>query len=304
MEVEMELPDNAAAVRRMQRYMETHLDEEISLTDLAGAAGYSKYHAARVFKALTHRAPLEAVRALRLTRAARALQEAGGKVVDAAMAGGFGSHDGFTRAFAREFGVTPQKYRAETPPVRWFVPHSIEAYYRLKEGETPMRKERVSRTVTVTVTERPARKIIFLRIPPTATDYFSACAAVGCDWEGYYKSIPEAFDSGAGGRLPPHLVKPGTGGDVFFVEVPLDYGKPIPEGYETAELPPCTYLYFCGMPFEDQNDFPAAIGIMNEAVENYPFGRFGWKRSNRSPDLGMGAEAETGARFAAAVERV
>ncbi len=48
-----------------------------------------------------------------------------------------------------------------------------------------MPKEKVSRTVTVSVVERPARKLIFLRTP-TATDYFSACEEVGCDWEGFY----------------------------------------------------------------------------------------------------------------------
>lgn len=41
----------------------------------------------------------------------------------------------------------------------------------------------------------------------------------------------------------------------------MEYDKPIPEGYEIADLPACTYLYFQGMPFDDQNDFPIAIGI-------------------------------------------
>ncbi len=53
----------------------------------------------------------------------------------------------------------------------------------------------------------------------------------------------------------------------------------------------CTYLYFQGMPFDDQNDFPIAIGIVNEAVESYPYAQYGWKRSDNGPVLGMGAEA-------------
>ena len=298
----MELPDKAAAVSRMQHYIEAHLDEEITLDDLANAAGYSKYHALRIFRELTHRTPLETVRALRLTRAAKVLQDADDKVVDVAMDSGFDSHDGFTRAFSRQFGITPQKYHAETPPVNWFVHYPIEAYYILKEGTEPMSNERVSRTVTVTVVERPARKLIFLR--HNATDYFSACEEVGCDWEGFYNSIPEKFDTAAGGRLPSNLIKSGTSGNAFFVEVPLSYNKTLPDGYEIAELPPCTYLYFNGMPFDDQNDFPIAIGIMNEAIEAYPFERFGWKKSDNAPDMGMGAEAETGARAAVPVEKL
>jgi len=307
----MELPDKAAArehphvkaVGAMQQYIEAHLDEEITLDDLANAAGYSKYHAVRVFKELTHRTPLETVRSMRLTRAAQSLQDANDKIVNVAMSSGFDSHDGFTRAFSRQFNITPQKYHAETPPVNWFIQHPIEAYCILKEGTEPMPKEIVSRTVTVTVVERPTRKLIFLRIP-TARDYFSACEEVGCDWEGFYNSIPEKFDTAAGGRLPTSLSKPGTGGEAFCVEVPLDYSKPLPDGYEIAELPPCSYLYFNGMPFDDQNDFPTAIGILNESIEAYPYERFGWKKSDNAPYLGMGAEAETGARAAVPVEKL
>ena len=166
-----------------------------------------------------------------------------------------------------------------------------------------MQNEKVSKTVNVSVVERPARKLIFLRIP-TATDYFAACEEVGCEWEGFYNSIPEKLDTAAGGRLPASLVKPGTGGHGFFVEVPLDYGKPLADGYEIAELPPCTYLYFNGMPYENPDDFSIAIGILNEAIEHYPFERFGWKKSDGAPYLGMGAEADTGARTAVPVEKI
>ncbi len=70
------------------------------------------------------------------------------------------------------------------------------------------------------------------------------------------------------------------------------------------ELQSCTYLYFNGMPFEDPNDFSIAIGIVNEAIANYPFERFGWGKSDDAPYLGMGAEPETGARAAVPVKKV
>lgn len=299
----MELSDKIIAVSKMQKYIDEHFNEEITLEDLSSAASYSRYHGVRIFKELTGRTPFEAIRALRLTKAAQALRDSDNKVVDVALDNGFGSHDGFTKAFVRKFDITPQKYHKETPAVNWFIHYPIEAYYTLKEGTKPMPKEKVSRTVTVSVVERPARKLIYLRIP-TATDYFSACEEVGCDWEGFYNSIPEKFDTAAGGSLPKHLIKRDTGGDGFFVEVPLDYNKPIPTGYEIAELPPSTYLYFNGMPFNDPNDFPIAIGILNEAIEAYPFKHFGWKRSDNAPYLGMGAETKTGARTAVPVEKI
>jgi AraC-like DNA-binding protein len=200
----------------------------------------------RIFKELTGKSPFETIRALRLTRAAQTLQATDEQVIDVALGSGFDSHDGFTRAFARQFAITPQKYQRETPAVNWFCPHPIEAYYVLKEGAHAMSNEKVSRTVTVTAVERPARKMIFLRYK--AEDYFSACEEVGCDWEGFYNSIPERFDSAGGGRLSASLATPDLGNNAFLVEVPLDYNKPLPDGYEIAELPPCTYLYFIGTP--------------------------------------------------------
>ncbi len=298
----MALKDKAIAVGKMQRYIGDHIHQHITLDMLATAAGYSKYHAARIFKDLTHKTPFEYIRAVRLTQAARTLSRYNDQVFRVALDCGFDSHDGFTRAFFRRFGITPQKYHSQTPPVNWFVHYPIEAYYILKEGCLPVSNEKVSRTVTVTAVKRPARKLIFLR--HNAADYLSACEEVGCDWEGFYNCIPEKYDTAAAGRLPKALIKPGTGGNAFFVEVPLDYNKPLDEGHEIAELPPCTYLYFNGMPYDDRNDFPIAIGIVNEAILKYPFERFGWKRSDKGPYLGMGAEAETGARAAVPVEPI
>lgn len=136
---------------------------------------------------------------------------------------------------------------------------------------------------------------------PIEAYFILACEEVGCEWEGFFNSIPEKFDAAAGGLLPKFLRLPDTNRHAFFVEVPLNYSKPVPDGYEIADLPPCTYLYFNGMPYEDPNDFP--IAIVNKAIENYPFERFGWIRSDDGPYLGMGAEPDTGARTAIPVKK-
>lgn len=160
----MELSDKIIAVSKMQKYIDTHFEEKITLNDLSCAACYSKYHATRIFKELTGKTPFESIRALRLTKAAQTLRDSGDKVVNVAFDNGFESHDGFTRAFARQFEITPQKYSSENPAINYFIHHPIEAYYTLKDGADPVSNEKVSRTVTVTVVERPARKLIFYAI--------------------------------------------------------------------------------------------------------------------------------------------
>jgi len=66
-------PDALLAVQRMQDYIETHLQRVITLKDLANVAGYSPFHASRVFREHTGRAPFDYIRALRLSKAALCL---------------------------------------------------------------------------------------------------------------------------------------------------------------------------------------------------------------------------------------
>jgi len=92
----------------MQDYIEEHLTDPITLHMLANAAGYSPWHSARLFKELTGKAPFDYIRALRLSQAAVRLRDEDVKVVDVAFDFVFDSHEGFTRAFSREFGMTPK----------------------------------------------------------------------------------------------------------------------------------------------------------------------------------------------------
>jgi len=300
----MERTDNIEAVDRMQAYIVAHLDEEITLEDLGDAAGYSKHHAARTFAALTGKTPFAYIRALRLTRAAQALRDNGGQVIDAALGSGFDSHDGFTRAFARQFGTTPQKYAREAPAIRYFVPHPVAHAHILTEEETPM-QEKVPRTVTATPVERPARKLVLQRAKETTGgDYFAYCEEMGCDWEGLLGSIPEKFDSPALLTLPPNLVKPGTSNTAAGVEVPADYAKAVPEGYDIIDLPACTMLYFNGAPYEDEEDFCKAIEIVFEAIENYDPANYGWQHApEQAPRFNFGACAAKGAKLAVPIAK-
>jgi AraC-like DNA-binding protein len=131
----MENREKIDAVQRMQNFIEEHITEPITLRMLADAAGYSPWHSARIFKALTGKAPFEYIRALRLSRAAVKLRDEGVKIIDVAFDFVFGSHEGFTRAFSKEFGITPQSFCKNSPPLKLFLPQHIHDYYlRLQKG--------------------------------------------------------------------------------------------------------------------------------------------------------------------------
>ena len=130
------------AVQRMQDYIETNLHRKITLKELANAAGYSPWHAARLFKEVVGKAPFDYFRALRLTKAALLLRDGGMKIVDVAMDFVFDSHEGFTRAFSREFGMAPSKYGRQTPPIQLFMPQKVfDTYQSMHKGEKKMKKK-------------------------------------------------------------------------------------------------------------------------------------------------------------------
>ena len=117
------------AVQRMQDYIERHLNEPVTLQKLAKAAGYTASHASRVFKELAGIPPLDYLRARRLSRAAERLRNHPDRILDVALDAMFGSHEGFPRAFSKQFGITPEYYRKNTPPIPLFMPRSARDYY-------------------------------------------------------------------------------------------------------------------------------------------------------------------------------
>jgi AraC family transcriptional regulator len=257
----------------MQDYIECHLDRRITLAQLADAAGYSPWHATRLFRQLVGLGPSDYLRARRLSVAAMRLRDGRDRVVDVALDVGFDSHDGFTRAFADRFGLTPNRYRAEAPPLPLFLPRkALEEHVFLTEVATRMpdsvaTAKTVSSPIFVRAVERPQRKFILLR-GRTATDYLAYCEEVGCDVWGLLVSVKGALDEPMGVWLPDSLRRTGTSVYAQGVEVPLDYASPAPDDLEIVDLPACTYLVFQGQPYQE-DEWAQAIGETWKAIETF-----------------------------------
>jgi AraC-like DNA-binding protein len=252
----------------MQDYIEEHIQDPITLSDLARAAGYSQWHAARVFKELTGKAPFEYVRALRLTKAALLLRDEQPRIVDVAFDFVFASHEGFTRAFSRQFGVSPVDYRRNPKQIRLFMPdRARDRYLKLQKGEIEMATDEVAKTVFVQVVERPARKVIMKR-GVRATHYFEYCGEVGCDVWDVLSHVKEAMYEPIGMWLPEGMITPGTSAYVQGVEVPVDYSGAVPDGFELMDLPPCMMMVFQGEPYDDCR-FQEAIGEVWDVMKRY-----------------------------------
>lgn len=71
--------DQAGIIRDLLSWLESHLDQPLSLDNVAAKAGYSKWHLQRMFKDITGNAIGAYIRARRLSKAAVALRLTGGR---------------------------------------------------------------------------------------------------------------------------------------------------------------------------------------------------------------------------------
>jgi len=90
--------------------------EPLTVDDLASAAGLSRAHFSREFRAAFGESPHVYLLTRRLERAAALLRMTDKSVADICMTVGLQSVGSFTTSFVRMYGKTPTAYRAAYPP--------------------------------------------------------------------------------------------------------------------------------------------------------------------------------------------
>lgn len=97
--------------------IESHDDEALTLRALARRLGYSEFHTTRKFREVSGMQLRDYLQGRRLAFALKEVRDSDTSLLDIALAHGFSSHEAFTRAFKRTFGVTPSAYRKDPSPV-------------------------------------------------------------------------------------------------------------------------------------------------------------------------------------------
>lgn len=109
--------EGPAYLRRAERYIETHLAEEISLDDLVCASGASMRTLYKAFNTYRHLTPMGYVKRIRLECARRELEGRGTShktVADVAMAVGMSHLGNFAADYRRLYGELPSETRKKT----------------------------------------------------------------------------------------------------------------------------------------------------------------------------------------------
>lgn len=272
------MKEQILAVQRMQDYIEAHLEETVGLSDLATVSLFSPWHSHRLFQEYTGLTPASYIRRLRLAKAALRLKNENVHIIDVAFDLGFGSVDGFTRAFFREFGMCPSEYAANPVPIILFVPYGAK-FRALRKERTTMK----TNNIFIQVIHKPARKILCKR-GIKAEDYFPYCEEVGCDVWGLLLSMDSLCGEPVSLWLPEQYKKPGTSTYVQGVEVDKDYHGTVPEGFDVIDLPEADYLMFQGEPFAEE-DYCDAIMAVQQAMGNYEPAVIGYAWDDNNPRI-------------------
>ena len=265
------MEEQRTAVRKMQDYISEHITEEIDITDLAAVSSYSPWYARRLFIKYLGMTPSVYIRRLKLSKSALRLRDEDCQIMDIALDMGFGSVDGYQRAFRREFGCNPKEYSTSPVPVWLFTPSLI------------IDKER-------NVSNMSEIRNVFIQV---ATEYWSYCKEVGCDVWGLLTSIKSISGEPVCLWLPKELRNPVTNEYVQGVEVEPDYKGEIPEGFEVIDLPASTYLLFRGEPFAEE-DYVSAITEIWDAEKKYDPAFIGYKWDDRNPRIQLEPRGERG----------
>jgi AraC family transcriptional regulator len=114
-----EMPNDQYMLKALD-FIDRNITQDISLYDICCEAGFSVPHFYRLFKRLTGDTVNAYILRRKLSMAAKCLLENNQSISSIAYEYGFESHDVFTRAFTRVYGVSPSKYRHNNggPPLK------------------------------------------------------------------------------------------------------------------------------------------------------------------------------------------
>ncbi len=292
------MTEQTKAVQLMQDYIAEHLKEEITLADLSRAAMFSPWYSHRLFTSETGVSPAEYIRKLRLTEAAKRLRSDNCQITELAFEYGFGSVDGFTRAFTREFGITPSSYRTNPVPITFFISYAVKFKELMKKERSVMENVR---NVFIQVISKPERKFIIKR-GIKGDDYWSYSNEVGCDVWGTLMSMDSLCGEPVCLWLPEKYILPNTSKYVQGVEVSVDYSGEIPDGFDVITLPEAQYLMFQGEPFREE-DYCEAITAVQQSMDNYDPSVIGYVWDEENPRIQLEPRGERGYIELKAVKR-
>jgi AraC family transcriptional regulator len=190
------------------------------LDQLAARAGWSPFYLHRAFRAIVRETPKQYALRLQMHQAAARLVSSNESILDVALGVGFNSHEVFTRAFRRHFGITPAGYRAralagasaETRMRHAAFVHTSGPCFGLFHVSTSLRRSSMP-TLSIERREIAPQHILFVRLSVARNELASAIG------EGLGKAFPYSQRAGLAIAGRPFTRYQSTGPGLLRIEV-------------------------------------------------------------------------------------
>ncbi len=122
-----------ARFRKVLEYIDTHLDDDLTVAQISIVAAFSKYHFHRQFSELFGVSLYKYVQLNRLKRASYQLAfRHERQIIDIALASGYENHESFSRAFKKSIGQTPSEFRKQPQWDFWHSTYQPLSELRIK----------------------------------------------------------------------------------------------------------------------------------------------------------------------------
>jgi len=240
------------AISRCIEFIEENIKSDLTPEVIASSSGYSVFHFLRVFNINKGMTLMEYVKKRRLSLAAIDLFK-GERIIDIALDYGFKTHNGFSKAFKKEFGFNPKQYV------------KCMGNYFNKESKL----ELGGYIMNPVIMKKAAFKVAGYGIKTNITNsnYTKDIASFWSNYDGenleskMYKILNPPRHGEVGICVP----ESGVSGDaLYLLGVIIDNFDNVTNDMITVEVPEATYAVFTTLPVDtsknqDNNDFPEAI---------------------------------------------
>ena len=269
-------------------------DDRLTLSRLADRLGYSAYHLSRRFREIAGMSFRAYLQGRRLSFALKEVRDTEQTLLAIAVKYGFSSHEAFSRAFRRMWGVTPSQYRRHPVPVALrTVIRPLDCYLLAQGGNAVHATSSDVKTYFVTI---PAHKFLHIRHYESIGywDFWQKQSLIpGQDCEticGLLDSVPGKLDDlggdqsdSAAGQVMAFINEPEGRlcswgiplAEAYGVRLPADWAGEIPPQMQLMDVPEGEYVVFEHGPFDFSTENAAVEAKIEAAMRDFDYAAAG-----------------------------
>lgn len=282
-------------VDEIDQCIKNHNDEALTLRHLSHRLCYSEFYTTRKFKEISGMQFRDYLRSRRLAFALKEVRDSDKSMLDIALDYGFSSHEAFTRAFKKAYGITPSEYRKSPVPVVLRTKIYPFDRYFLGLGEIGMVKS--TDDIKIYFVTIPAHKFLHIKNYESNGywDFWQKQSLIpGQDCEticGLLDSMKGKLDddggseaNSGGGQIMAYINDPAgrlcdwgiPRTECYGVRLPADYKGEVPPQMLLIDIPEAEYVVFEHGPFRYEQENCSVEEKVEKAMAEFDYAEHGY----------------------------